>query len=253
MTNKQKGLALLVVALVATTASLGYVVHRLRVAHQESERRLEAAQLEVAGLTTAHRATVRELEDEADSLREIISETRLAAPDAEVREVTRWRTRDVEIPCPSGGDEGTGGSVPPPHRAGSNPARPVPSPSISLGFEVRSAELETRAGNRIFVAELDVIRTAPPPEEVIATLRPEVDATSYFSADVGVEREPRWFIGVGAAWIDGDPGPALHIRGPAWAPRLLGWRPRVYPWGTFGASSGLDGFAAVGLGVRVGR
>jgi hypothetical protein len=214
---------------------------------QEELRRAEARALAAQDLIVAERISTRnaraahsELAEESEHLREqldAIRETTGSAP--EVVERVRWRTREVEIPidraCPTD---------PPSSRpTGGDDDQGLPSPpTFSLQVRGLEARVTTRQGNRVALGEVEVWRTRPPPETLLATLPWETRLTQYESTEVGPG--PGWAVGplVGVS-KDGVAYGAV-VQAKPW--RLLGGR--VRPTGMVLAGTG-DLTAAVGATI----
>lgn len=174
----------------------------------------EAARLRADELAVAEVSSQRQLRaalDDADLLRDQLAR---APRGTEVREVVKWKTKSVEITVPSTPCDGS--SSPP--EPGSVISPPGPAP-FSVRLEGTEARMETRDGNLFAVGSVDIIRETPPPEEVIARLPWEADATRYLTAAPPAKRRAGWGLGPAVGLVDGEwvygaaaTGPALGGR-----------------------------------------
>jgi hypothetical protein len=176
----------------------------------------EEAELRAEGLAVAQQQTERQLKDaldDADQLREQLA----AAPRGSTpREVVKWRTKSVEIPVPSSPCDGS--SSPPQDEPGSVLSPPTPAP-FSVRLEGTQATLQTRKGSMFVVGSVDIVRVTPEPEELLARLPWETDATEFLVAAPAPRRRAGWGVGPAVGLVDGEwvygaaaTGPALGGR-----------------------------------------
>lgn len=144
---------------------------------------LEAEELRAEGFLVAQEASRRELTaalDDQGALRaeiDRLGEALGARP--RVREVTKWRTSEIEVPV----DRFLPGACPPP---GETPAS-AGTPSVS--FEARGAEarLVAREGNTVATGVVELWKTKPPPEELLGTAAWQTPLSQIL---VATERRP---------------------------------------------------------------
>lgn len=183
---------------------------------ERAEQALEAEQLRADGLVTEQRVTERQLRDaldDADQLREQLAQ---APRGSTPREIVKWRTKSVEIPVPSPPCDGS--SSPPDNTPGPVLSPPGPG-AFSVRLEGTEARLETRGGSLFAVGSVDIIRTEPPPEERLARLPWEAEATSYLTPPPPTRQRRGWGVGpavglVNGSWVYGAAatGPVLGKR-----------------------------------------
>lgn len=187
---------------------------------ERAEQAAEAAALRTEGLIAEQRVTERQLRDaldDADGLREQMAK---APKGSEVREVTKWKTKSVEIAIPSPPCDS---SSPPQHEPGSVYSPPGPAP-FSVRLEGVEARLETRGGTLFAVGSVDIIRTQPPPEERLARLPWEADATSYLTPPPPTRQRRGWGVGPAVGMIDSTWAYGAAATGP-----VLGKRVGIQP------------------------
>lgn len=184
---------------------------------ERAEQAAEAAGMRTEGLIAEQRVTERQLRDaldDADALREQLAR---APKGSEVREVTRWKTKSVEIAVPSPPCDGS--SSPPQHEPGSVISPPSPAP-FSVRLEGSEARLETRGGTLFAIGSVDIWRTSPPPEERLARLPWEAEATSYLTPPAPTRQRKGWGIGPAVGLIDSTWAYGAAATGPVLGKRV---------------------------------
>ena len=172
---------------------------------REIERKLEAAEAREAGLIVAELASQRAAEKsatEADELREQIETVRAEVPDAEVREVTRWKTKTVSVPVDRIVE------IPVEVPRGTPDCPIVELPPVRMYAQGSEARLESEAGNHFAVGEIEVWRVADP-DEMLFSAPWEADLTELvvvapkemrpwrLSVRAGLTSSPGWYVGAG--------------------------------------------------------
>lgn len=174
-----------------------------------ARRTADETALRAAGALTAERATRDELERESAVLRDQLARVRASVPDAEVREVERWRTETVPASCP----------VEEPVVAGCGaPTRPcLLRPGDQIDVRAVEATVETSSGARGLVGSAEVwsgtrrIAAAP------------FSGGRYLSVEPDLPRAktpPRWAATAGYGWSSRGTvwlaGVERRVAGPAW-------------------------------------
>jgi hypothetical protein len=201
--------------------------------HAEATRKAEARALAAQDLVVAERISARDaraarrtMARESEHLREQLRRLReTTGAEPEVVERVRWRTREVEVPVadacpplpPQGGDGG--------------PDLPSP-PAFSLEVRGLEARVVTDAGNRVALGEVEVWRTEPPPDTLLARLPWEAELTQLESTEVGPP--PGWELGPAAGLVDGE----WALGAAAVGPPVSVWRVRARPMGMALAGGG---------------
>jgi len=182
---------------------------------ERAEQTAEAERLRADGLATSVTVTERQLRDaldDADMLRDQVSR---APKGSEVREVTRWKTRDVRIEVPTACDR----SSPPPDEPGPVFSPPGPAP-FSVRLEGTEARLETRQGSLFAVGSVDIVQTEPPPEKLLARLPWEARATEYLTPPPATRQRRGWGVGPAVGLVDGTWAYGAAATGPVLGSRV---------------------------------
>jgi hypothetical protein len=140
----------------------------------DAERIAEARQLLAQGAIVeqqlAQQALARAVEDSHGLERQLHRLRRQLEGRPKFRELTRWRTQEIEVPVDR--------LVP-----GATVAVPCPA-GEALAFDIRGAEarIETRAGNTVLVGQAQLWRVRPPPEEQLGSAEFLADASELVVA-----------------------------------------------------------------------
>lgn len=193
MKNKRwKIIVLTLLLLLAAIGGFGLAHSLISPGKRSLAAQLERTEAERLGLAVAHEARRVDMENlvwERDTLRQEFMRIQDVAPDVEIRETIRWRTREVEVPVDRvlGFQFGkTAFSVREDCEDECEAAVLSAFDSLPpITFEVRGVEarMESEAGNLFAVGEVELWRTSPEPIEQVAVAPWRSDAVDY-------QREP---------------------------------------------------------------
>jgi len=158
----------------------------------------EAAKAKIEGLNAAQdvdQASIDAIGEQRDGMRTEIETLRdrlrvIGARDPEVRTVTEWLTREIEVPV---------------DRLVEIPAdcAEPEAPSLYFRIEGTSAQIVTAADNTFAVGVVELWRTEPEPEELLGTAPWETDVTELFIVETPAQkRRLRWTAMFGAVFAD---------------------------------------------------
>jgi hypothetical protein len=199
---------------------VGSAAARIRMGEREEyrlRRQTEALVAEKAGVIVGLETDNRGLRERASVLEEEIERLRETVPKVEIREVVKWKVREVEIPVPF---EKTVMKCP----DGTELECPD-CPQPILDFEGASARLDSERGNIFAVGSVDVWRTYPEPRELVGSFPWRQDDVELF---VKLPPQPKgWGVGASAGFLNGQLvyGPAVAL--PQWKPRIFRWQPEI--------------------------
>lgn len=215
-------------------AALGYEVVRKSVIITRlagEAKRQEAARVEAEGNLAAEEASARALRRELDKMNADFAKM-AEALQAKPREVVRWKTDTVTVPMPVPAEAPT---------EPQDPSCPEPEcPPVAIRLVGKEARLETQNGNSVAVGEVDIVRTLPLPEEVVATTPLTFDT---FLADAPAPQRVRWSVGPALGITSG--GFAVGVQ--AVAPPVRLWRIEARPTGLAAVNAEGQASAFVGL------
>ena len=200
-------------------------------AQYRAAREAEAKVAQAEGVIVGLEASERELQKRASGLEEEIEKLRQTVPKVEIREVVKWRTREIRVPVPAEPvvlecPDGTLLNCP-------------ECPPIEIMIEGDEARLVSRKGNWLAVGRVGVWRLAPPPEEFVGWFPWESESVDVAVHERLLPPPPRgWGAGGSVGFLNGELayGPAVAF--PQWEPRIFGWRPEIEATASFVAGGG---------------
>jgi hypothetical protein len=214
------GWALVALGVYAAGATYLLMLRRDRAA--EVRREADAAALRAAGAVVAEPATPRAISATLAPVADQVAAVRRAVPSARPVEALTWRTDTMTVPCP----------------AAEPAARPPAHPTVvdklpELRIEARGTEarLETDNGAVAAVGEVELWRTAPPPEEMLGRRAWRADVSRLLRAEPMAPRRG-WAAGPAIGWSRGGavygavvvtpPVRVLGVDAAAWAAGAAG-------------------------------
>ncbi len=179
MSKKTK---VLIVVIILILLALGYMwVSKLMRERDQAQRLAEAAEAEMAGLIVAEQDSQKALSDalsEQDNLQDQLNELRKTVPSTKVKEVIRWRTKEIEVPVEK--IVRLPGETKTVYRD-----REVPGELPDIIFAVRGSEarLASAYDNVFAIGSVELWRVEPPPEEMLGQSDWQADVTDLLVLD----------------------------------------------------------------------
>lgn len=200
---------------------------------KEQERLALEQRIPVVERTTREKveATFQSVLDENDHLAAELAKLREVVPNVQVKEVTRWKTEQVEVPIVLEVPVEAGEEIP-----------------LTMEIDGVSARLETIEGAQFALGTVTINKLSPPPPQTF-TVPFTSDQLNVIIEQPRVERD-RWLFGPGGGFINGQEVAGVAIITRPWRPTLFRREVEVRGVGVLAAGEGeWTAFAALTMGL----